>query len=83
MVPSLSVASSFAGTHGKKSFAKQMPRHLFPLSPTEMLRPGDVYQEEVADCLQPAAVLQLLPRGIPRQDTRDCTTHQAGREKKE
>ncbi|XP_074716936.1 D(3) dopamine receptor isoform X3 [Strix uralensis] len=71
------------GTHGEKSFAKQMPRHIFPLSPTQMLRPGDVNPKEVADCLQPAAVPQLLPRGIPHQDTRDYTTQQAGREEKE
>ncbi|KAM6097753.1 D(3) dopamine receptor isoform 2-T2 [Theristicus caerulescens] len=71
------------GTRGEKSFAKQMPRHLFPLSPTQMLGPGDVYQKEFAGCLQPAAVPQLLPRGIPHQDTRDYTTQQAGREEKE
>lgn len=48
-----------------------------------MLRPGDFYQKEAADCLQPAAVPQLLPRGIPHQDTRDYTAQQAGREEKE
>jgi len=62
MVPNSSVASSFAGTQQEENFAKQMPGPIFPLSPAQMLRPGDVYQKKVADCLQPPAVPQLLPR---------------------
>lgn len=83
MFPSSSVASSFAGTHREAIFVRQMPGHFFPLSPAQTLRPGDVYQKEAADSLQPPAVPQLLPRRIPQQDTRDCTAQQAGREEKE
>ncbi|XP_023797214.1 D(3) dopamine receptor isoform X2 [Cyanistes caeruleus] len=68
------------GTHGEESFAKQMPRHVFPLSLAQMHRPGDVYKKEVADCLQPAALPKLLPRGIPHQGTRDYPKQQVGRE---
>lgn len=49
-------------TQQEENFAKQMPGPIFPLSPAQMLRPGDVYQKKVADCLQPPAVPQLLPR---------------------
>lgn len=83
MVSSSSVASSFAGTRGEESFAKQMPRRVFPLPLAQMHRPGDVYKKEAADCLQPAAVPELLPRGIPPQGTRDYPKQQLGREEKD
>lgn len=83
MVSSSSVASSFAGTLGEESFAKQMPRHVSPLSLAQMHRPGDEHKKEAADRLQPAAVPELLPRGIPPQGTRDYPKQQLGGEQEE
>lgn len=83
MVSSSPVASSFAGTHGEESFAKQMPRRVSPLSLAQVHRPGDVCKKEVAHCVQPAALPKLLPRSIAHQGTRDSSKQRVGGEEEE